>query len=310
MPQQKIIFAGSGEFGLPTLRALHERGHEIVQVISQPDRPAGRGRALTPTPIAQFAIERKLSLLRTTDVNRELLPSADLMIVIAFGQKIAEHVVNHPRLGSINLHASRLPKYRGAAPINWAIIKGEILTGNSIIRVAPRMDAGAILAQSEVRIGEIETAGELHDRLSADGAALTLDLVDALANGRAEETPQAEELATTAPKLKRESAVIDRNRSAHAIANQIRGMFPWPGCRVKLIDADEEVARVTLVRATAITQSNAQPGTIDSNHNIAAGGGGAVVIHEVQPEGKRPMSLVAFRNGHRWEPGMRVESIA
>jgi len=116
----RILFAGAGEFGLPTLRALYDAGHQLVQIISQPDRPAGRGRQLTPTPISQFAIEKNLPLLRTSDINKESLPPADVMVVIAFGQKIATHITEYPRLGSINLHASRLPKFRGAAPINHA----------------------------------------------------------------------------------------------------------------------------------------------------------------------------------------------
>src|SRR3954469_19542920 len=166
----RIIFAGSGEFGLPTLEALRAAGHDIVLVVSQPDRPAGRGRGLQPTPVAAAALAAGLPVLRTADINRETLPPADLMGVIAFGQKIADSVVHHPRLGSVNLHASVLPKYRGAAPINWAIINGETAAGNSVIRLAQRMDAGAVLAQSHVPIGELETAGELHDRLAADGA--------------------------------------------------------------------------------------------------------------------------------------------
>jgi methionyl-tRNA formyltransferase len=154
-----ISFAGSGQFGLPSLRAIQEAGHRVVQVVTQPDRPAGRGRAMTATAVADFATSRNLPVIKTPDLNLQHLPPADVMIVIAFGQKLAEQVVNHPRLGSINLHASLLPRYRGAAPINWAIINGERITGNSVIRMAQRMDAGAILAQSQVQIGEVETAG-------------------------------------------------------------------------------------------------------------------------------------------------------
>src|SRR5215213_7503429 len=141
MTSLRIIFAGAGEFGLPTLRAILDAGHEVVQVVSQPDRPAGRGRQLTPAAVAQLALERDLPLLRTADINAEPLLAADAMVVIAFGQKIADRVVHHPRLGSVNLHASRLPKYRGAAPINAAILGGETITGNSIIRLAQKMDA-------------------------------------------------------------------------------------------------------------------------------------------------------------------------
>jgi methionyl-tRNA formyltransferase len=307
----KILFAGSGEFGLPTLRAIQGAGHDIVQVISQPDRPAGRGRKLTPTPIAQFAIEQNLPVTRTANLNTESLPSADVMVVIAFGQKIADNVVHHPRLGSVNLHASRLPKYRGAAPINAAIVAGEKITGNSIIRLAQKMDAGAILAQSSIEIGELETAGELHDRLAADGAPLMLSVLDALANGTAQEVPQDESAATVAPKMSRDSARIDWSASAEQIARKIRGLYPWPGCRVRLIDSEHnELDRLTLVRARpAKSGSSRPPSEITDRLTVIAGDAREIEIAELQPEGKRPMTLSAYRNGHRWEPFMHLESL-
>jgi methionyl-tRNA formyltransferase len=306
-----IIFAGSGEFGLPTLRALLDAGHRVVQVFTQPDRPAGRGRKLAPTPIGQFAIEHSLPLIRTDDINREPLPPADVMVVIAFGQKIVEAVANHPRWGSINLHSSRLPKYRGAAPINWAILSGDTLTGNSVIRLAQRMDAGAVLAMSELPIGDLETAGELHDRLAADGAPLVLGVLEQLATGTAREMIQDESQASRAIKLNRDLSRIDWAKPADVVARQIRGMYPWPGCRVRLLDASGgERARLTLVRARAVAgHDDAPPAQILSDRTVGTGRG-AIEVAEVQPEGKRPMPLTAFRNGHPWEPGMRLESIA
>jgi methionyl-tRNA formyltransferase len=307
----RIIFAGSGEFGLPTLRALRSAGHQLVQIISQPDRPAGRGRKLAPTPISQFAIENSLPLTRTDDINRESLPPADLMIVIAFGQKISEAVANHPRLGSVNLHASRLPKYRGAAPINWAILNGETETGNSVIRLAQRMDAGAILGISSIKMGDLETAGELHDRLAEDGAPLMLDVVSKLASAEANEIVQDESQATKAPKLTRDSARIDWGKPAEFIARQIRGMYPWPGCRVRLVaGSGKERDRLTLVRATPrITDVPPMPaGEITATHTVSTSQGQLEIL-ELQPEAKRPMSLSAYRNGHLWQPGMRLESI-
>jgi methionyl-tRNA formyltransferase len=307
MPIGDIIFAGSGEFGAPTLRALVGAGHRIPLVITQPDRPAGRGRTLTPTPIASLASSQNLPLLKTSNINAEQLPPADLLIVIAFGQKIAPHIVDHARFGSVNLHASILPKYRGAAPINWAIIRGETIAGNSIIRLAQKMDAGPVLAQSSLPISELETAGELHDRLAVDGAPLMLRLINDLAAGRAAETPQDETQATLAPKLSRESSKLDFTRPAAEIANQIRGMYPWPGCRVRLLDASgEELSRVTLVRARARSvHETIPPAAIGADGTVGAGSA-SIEIVELQPEGKRPMSLDAFRNGHRWEAGMRL----
>lgn len=311
MSPLSIIFAGSGEFGLPTLRALLDAGHRVVHVFSQPDRPAGRGKKLTPTPIAQFAIERNLPLTRTANINVEPLPTADVMVVIAFGQKIAPHVVNHPRLGSANLHASRLPRYRGAAPINWAILRGETITGNSVIRLAEKMDAGAILGQSRVTIGELETAGELHDRLAEDGAPLMLGILTKLGDGSAVETEQDHAAATIAPKLNRDAARIDWNAPAAEIARRVRGLYPWPGCRVRLVD-EQGNARdtLTLVRARVASYVKAcEPGTITPYGTVAAGDKYAVEVVELQPEGKRPMPLAAYRNGHPWEQGMRLESL-
>jgi methionyl-tRNA formyltransferase len=307
----KIIFAGSGEFGLPTLRAVRSAGHEIVQLFTQPDRPAGRGRKLTATPIGQYAIDQSLPLVRTANINTEQLPAADVMVVIAFGQKIADNVVNYPRLGSVNLHASRLPKYRGAAPINAAILAGETISGNSIIRLAQKMDAGAVLGQSSIEIGELETAGELHDRLADDGAPLMIAVLSALGEGIAIETVQDESAATIAPKMSRASAAIDWSHSAEQIARKVRGLYPWPGCRVRLIDIEQnEVDRLTLVRARpARSGSSRPPSEITDRLTVIAGDAFEVEIVQVQPEGKRPMPLSAYRNGHRWECGMRLESI-
>jgi len=308
----RILFAGSGEFGLPTLKALRAAGHFILQVVSQPDRPAGRGRGLTPTPIAQFALESNLPLLRTENINREALSESDVMVVIAFGQKISDAVVQRPRLGSINLHASRLPKYRGAAPINWAILGGETVTGNSVIRLAQRMDAGAVLGQSELAIGELETAGELHDRLAEDGARLVPQVLDALASGAAREVAQDESRATQAPKLSRESASLEWDRPAEEIARRVRGLYPWPGCRVAVCDAEgTELDRLRLVRARPSGEdegSRWSPGEVMTSGFVRAGTG-AVEIVECQPEGKRPMALADYRRGHRWHAGLRLKSI-
>ena len=303
----KILFAGSGEFGAPSLDALMRGGHEIVEVISQPDRPAGRGKQLTPTPIARLAEERGLRAIRTANINDEKLQAADLLVVIAFGQKIAPHVVSHSRLGSVNLHASLLPKYRGAAPINWAMIHGERQTGNSVIRLAEKMDAGAILGQSVVEIGELETAGELHDRLAIDGAKLLVNVVEQLEERIAVEQVQDERLASVAPKMKKEDARLRWEWHAKEIAQRILGMYPWPGCRGRLIRDGQEVGRVTFVRARA-KENRGRDGEILEDGSVGAGVG-SVEIVEVQPEGKRPMSLAAYRNGHLWEAGMRVESL-
>jgi methionyl-tRNA formyltransferase len=311
MPSLNLIFCGSGEFGLPTFSALLGSGHRMVQVISQPDRPAGRGRGLMPTPISQAALAASLPLIRTADINRETLPPADLMLVIAFGQKIADAVVHHARLGSINLHASRLPKYRGAAPINWAIINGESITGNSVIRLAQKMDAGAILAQSQLTIGPVETAGELHDRLAQDGVALVLRVLDDLARGTSTETPQDSSQATLSPKLSRAASKLDFAWPAQQLARQIRGLYPWPGCRIRIADAmGNELARARFARARAAGSEGDRwsPGEIMSDGLIQTGAGGLEIL-EIQPESRAVMALTDYRRGHAWPPGARIESV-
>jgi methionyl-tRNA formyltransferase len=302
-----VIFAGSGAFGEPTLRSLMGAGHQVVRVYTQPDRPAGRGKKLTPTPIATVAAEVGLDLVRTANLNAEPLPPADVLVVIAFGQKIGPAAVHHARLGSVNLHASLLPKYRGAAPINWAMLSGDAVTGNSIIRLAEKMDAGAVLAQSQLTIGESETAGELHDRLAQDGAPLMLRVLSELAAGTAVETEQDASGATIAPKLSRQTATLDWTRPAGEIVRRINGLSPWPGCRVHLSDGDRAPAAVTLVRAKPGVEATGEPGTIHGD-GVLAGDGRTVEVLQVQPEGRRPMPPAEYRNGRPWRDGMRVNS--
>lgn len=305
-----IIFCGSGSFGTPTLTALVDAGHRVVNVITQPDKPAGRGNKLTPTPIALQAESLGLTTQRTNSIDSLLLPPADVMVVIAFGQKIGPAAVNHARLGAVNLHASRLPKYRGAAPIHWAIINGDASTGNSIIRLADRMDAGAILNQTQIFIGDTDTTGDLHDKLASDGTALMLYTLKHLADGSVVETQQDESSATAAPKLSRESAAIDFESQASVVARRINGLSPWPGCRVQLVGSDGlPQLRLTLLRARPV-QGIAQlpPGTIDERGYIVTGGGGAVQLIDVQPDGKRSMPFDAFRLGYRWLSGQTVAS--
>ncbi|HEV7301184.1 MAG TPA: methionyl-tRNA formyltransferase [Tepidisphaeraceae bacterium] len=307
MPPLKLIFAGSGEFGLPTLQRLTADGHEIVRVFTQPDRPAGRGRKLTPTPIGAFAAGAGLPVVATPNINAEQPVESDAMVVIAFGQKIGDPVIHRPHLGSMNLHASLLPKYRGAAPIHWAILRGETITGNSVIRLAQKMDAGAVLGQSHVTIGDLETTGELHDRLAIDGAPLVAQVLADLATGRTTEQAQDESLATLAPKLSRELAKVDFTQPAGEVARAIRGLYPWPGCRVQLTTRDGQPgATVTLVRALPhASATTSAPGNIDGRGHITTADG-TIEIVELQPQGKRPMKLAEFRNGYAWEAGMTV----
>jgi methionyl-tRNA formyltransferase len=307
MHSARIIFAGAGAFGIPALTALLDAHYDVTAVYTQPDRPAGRGRKLTPTPIADFARTRALNVITTPDINTEKLPTTDVMVVIAFGQKIAPHIVNHARLGSVNLHASRLPKYRGAAPINRAIIQGDTITGNSIIRLADKMDAGAVLAMSEIMIGETDTAGDLHDRLARDGGPLVLRVVNQLLHGTIDEVEQDHTHATAAPKLSRETAVIDWTQPCSVVSRFINGLSPWPGCSVHVADKNDTLR---LLRARPIIKSctnTCPPGTMDDAHHIICGSG-AIELIDVQPAGKKPMTFTDYQRGHALKPGTRLAS--
>lgn len=303
MQRLRVVFAGSGEFGLPSLKALTEQ-HEVVAVFTQPDRPAGRGRKLTPTPIGEYGLTRPdLNVSRTADLNAERLPACDVLVVIAFGQKISQTVTTWPRLGAVNLHASRLPKYRGAAPIHRAILGGETVTGNSIIRLAEKMDAGAILGISQLEIGELETTGELHDRLADDGVPLLKSVLDALATGTAVEREQDHGAATVARKITREQTVLDFGKPAGELARMIRGFHPWPGCRVELRETGGKLLRkMTLVRARAVAGSSGQAGVIGSDAMVGTGAGRLEIV-EVHPEGGKVMPLTSYRNGQPWPEG-------
>jgi methionyl-tRNA formyltransferase len=314
----RIVFVGSGDFGLPTLRQLiTDKSVQVVQVVSQPDRPSGRGRIVRSTPVANASANYCLPLLRTKNINAEKLPAADLLVVIAFGQKIGPALARAdgaaaPRLGAINLHASLLPRHRGAAPIHYAILSGDRETGNSVIRLAEQMDAGAVLEQSRVKIGEIETTGELHDRLAVDGAELVMRTIAALARGDARETEQDDRQATAAPKLSAADRKIDWGRPAVEVANKIRGMFPWPGCRVKIGEKSKQGGNeVTLVRARALDGQGPtdamEPGMIDQRGHVLAGDGRFVEVIELRAEGK-VMKLADYARGRPWRAGMHVKS--
>ena len=314
----RIVFAGSGTFGLPTLGALVEGGQEIVLAVTQPGRPAGRGRAVRVGPVKRFARDRGIRLFQPEDINsrpavrriRDARP--DLLLVIAFGQKIGNTILKRPRYGAVNLHASLLPKYRGAAPINWAIINGEAETGLTVIRMTDRMDAGDILGQHATQIGPNETAGELHDRLARLGARLVTEIVRELALDEIQLRHQNETQATFAPRLKKTDGRIDWDRPAADVYNQIRGTTPWPGAYTHWRRRSPKgPLRLVINRAsrTETRAGEAKPGTILA---VQAGGidvaaaTGAVRILELTPAGKCKMSAADFLNGYALRAGAQL----
>jgi methionyl-tRNA formyltransferase len=307
----RLVFLGSGAFGLPTLQAL-AREHEVLAVVSQPDKPAGRGMKLTPTPIAQWAAEHlpKIPLFKPADINDPSIRDqvrafdADAWVVIAFGQKLSEPLLADRF--AINLHASLLPRWRGAAPINAAILAGDTVTGNSVITLAQRMDAGLILGQSTRPVEPTQTAGELHDLLSADGPALVLDVLARKAAGTLDPRTQDEALVTKARKLSKDDGKLDFTQPAAVLSCKINGLNPWPGVAASLhhqvLLNQPAPIQLKLIRAIESDQSppaKARPGEfIGLPEGLVACGDGTVLrLIEVQPPGGKPMPWDAFIRG-------------
>ena len=318
-----IIFLGSGAFGIPSLNALALSHHKILHILSQPDRPAGRGKHLTPTPVSQWALDRNIPLTRTDNANapeilqllRDLKP--DALVVIAFGQKLSNDLlaIAHEWGGHIpiNLHSSLLPKYRGAAPINWAVINNDPTAGVCVIEVTPTMDAGDILASASTPIGPAETAGELHDRLADLGSPLLPKVLDDLANNTVTRTIQDKSQITKAPKLSRETAWIDFTQPAPLVSARIRGLSPWPGVKVEISDTHgSKKVTATLLKCRATPDTHSHPptdcGLLRPDRTIACGTG-SIEILSLQPENKKPMDLHSFANGFPLTPATHLRSI-
>jgi len=307
----RIIYCGSGEFGLPCLKEIAGSDrHELVHVFTQPAQPAGRGKKLRPTPVAQWALENGPAVSEAANINDQAILQQvrglepDLLVVIAFGQKLSQELIKIPRKGAINVHASLLPKYRGAAPINWAIINGEEETGVSIITLADKMDAGLILAQARTQIGEDETASELHDRLAVLAAPVLLETINAVEENRANYEKQDASLVTRAPKMKKSDAFIDWQRTGKEICNMIRGFWAWPEAQSYYVSRRTgRCERVIFAACRAAEGSGeSRPGVLDENLHVACRGG-AVKLLKVKPAGSSLMDFKAFVNGRGCEPG-------
>lgn len=318
-----IVFFGSGAFGLPTLQRLASE-REVLAVVSQPDRPAGRGGHPTPTPIASWTqahlpgipllkperIGEASMVARVRTLARAGSDAPASLVVIAFGQKIPAGLLDG--LFAINLHASLLPRWRGAAPINAAILAGDTRTGNSVITLANRMDAGLVLAQSEREIDPGLTAGELHDLLSADGPDLVLRVLAEHESGTLRPATQDESQVTRADKLSRDDGWVDFSDSPELCRRRIHALTPWPGVTVSYRTEGLKPLRVRAESDPTGSSSSPAPGTIldPREGTIACGSGGVLRILEVQPAGKRPMTWQAFANGKRVLAGERLEGRA
>jgi methionyl-tRNA formyltransferase len=308
----KIVYLGSGEFGVECLNALSNSEHDLRFIVTQQPNPAGRGRKPQPTPVAHWANVHSIPFIEVDNVNASEVVEKiagyepDLIVVIAFGQKIGNELINLPPKGSINVHASLLPKYRGAAPINWAIINGETTTGISIITLSEKMDAGQILAQSQTDIAADETAGRLHDRLAKMAASLLLKTIGRITSGTAIYVEQDHEKATLAPKLKKSDGFLDFAESAEVLARKIRGFWSWPGASANYISKKTgKSIRVTIAMAEVMTlhkPPQISPGTFDENLNVICGQG-ALKITQIKPAGSPLMAFKDFTNGRQTRPG-------
>lgn len=300
----KIIFAGTPEFAAASLAALLETEHRIVAVYTQPDRPAGRGRKLTPSPVKQLALARGIPVcqplsLRDTDAQRALAEfDADLMIVVAYGLLLPQAVLDTPKLGCINVHASLLPRWRGAAPIHRALLAGDNETGITIMQMDAGLDTGAMLSIARCPIHPDDTSGRLHDRLAELGARTLVDTLDPLARGELAGTPQDDSLACYAAKLEKREGMIDWARPASVLERQVRGLNPWP---VAYTEMSGQTLRVWAARAEAGVAKE-PPGTIlaqQPDSLLIATGEGFLALTQLQLPGGKPTPVSALLNAHK-----------
>ena len=304
----RLIFMGTPEFSVPALKALHENGQDILLVVTQPDRPKGRGRKMSPPAVKATALELGYRVLQPTsiktaafrDVVAQLEP--DFLIVIAFGNILPEYVLTLPHRGTINVHASLLPKYRGPAPIQWAIINGEKETGVCTQLMKKKLDTGDILLSACEPIRPEDTAGELHDRLSAKSALVLIDTLKGLAENTLQPKPQNHSLATYAPMLSKDDGLINWNKSAESLVNFIRGVNPWPGAYTFLDDK-----RLKIFKSHPIaTDIKEFPGTVlkgFADELRVATADGVLCVEEIQGDSGKRLLIKDFLRGHKIPPG-------
>lgn len=305
----RVVFMGTPEFALPTLAGLIDSGVRIVGVFTQPDRPKGRGRKLEASPVKQLALEQGLAVfqpqrLREQDAIRqvrELRP--ELIVVVAYGQILPQEVLDIPKFGCINVHASLLPRHRGAAPINRALIEGDPMAGVTTMQMDAGLDTGAMLVKKSLAVSPNEDAGQLHDRLAELGCEALEETLARLCAGTLNPEKQEDRCSTYAPMLKKEDGLVDWSRPAAAIHNQVRGLYPWPGAFTYL---DGEVLKIA---DTRIAPDSGEPGQILSidKHGVGvACGEGSVQIRKLQLPGKKMLPAADFVRGAKLQPGSKL----
>ncbi|HEV3142215.1 MAG TPA: methionyl-tRNA formyltransferase [Vicinamibacterales bacterium] len=310
----RIVFFGTPQFAVPAFDALLRSHHSLVGVVTRVDRPRGRGQKTTDAPIKARAVQARLAILQPeklsdpTFLDRLRALHADLGVVVAYGKILTDAVLAIPRLGLVNVHASLLPKYRGAAPVHRAVIAGESETGVTIMRVVKALDAGPMLARARRPIGPDDTSDDLERDLAARGAALLVETVDAIAAGSAHEESQDDSAATYAPRLTKDDGIVEWSATAAQIHNQIRGLRPWPHAFTF-----HGGRRLILLRSSTrdVGAATGPPGAIldaSGDRLIVATGAGALRLTEIQSEGKRPMAVRDFLAGHRLAVGDRLSA--
>ena len=300
----KILFMGTPDFAVPSLQALIEAGHEIVGVFTQPDKPKNRGMKLLPTPVKVVALEHDIPVFQPTKLRdgtaletiQGLAP--DLIVVAAYGRILPQEILDYPKLGCINVHSSLLPKYRGSAPIHWAILNGDAESGVTIMNVVLELDAGDIISQAVTPIDPDETVETLHDRLADMGAKLLVDTVVSIENGTATRTPQQADLVTHAPMLSRALSPMDFTRPARELHNQVRGLIPWPAAVTELNGTRCKIFSTSVLAET----TGKEPGTViaadKKGLKIASGDGTVLQINELQADGGKRLKAADYLRGH------------
>ncbi len=302
-PPWRIVFFGTPSFAIPTLQGLLEGPDKVVGVVTQPDREKGRGRKVVISPVKEFALQHGLNPLQPEKAKEEAFQKAlrdlqpDLMVVVAYGQILPKSILNIPKYGAVNVHASLLPKYRGAAPIAWAILNGENVTGVTTMVMDEGMDTGDILLQAEVPVGSDDTCQILHDRLASLGTRLLIETLERMKQGNIQPIPQDPSKATYAPPLKKEDGHIDWKRDADEIDRQVRALNPWPGAFTGL---DGRLLRIYkgAVREKPLTGKTGSVVWVGADFIEVEAGRNAYIIKEVQLEGRRRMGIREFLSGH------------
>lgn len=304
----KLIFMGTPEFAAPAIDSLIAAGHEIAAVFSQPDKPKGRGYTLTPPPVKVKALEHNISVYQPTTMKdgealkifREIQP--DVAVVIAYGKILPKEILDAPKYGCINVHASLLPKYRGAAPIQWSVIDGESKTGVTAMQMDVGLDTGDMLMKCETPIDPNETAGELHDRLSEMGAKLIVETLAALEQGALQPQQQDDSQSCYAKMLTKELCAVDWSKDAQTIHNQIRGLSPWP---VAVAVLEGKKLKIHRSAVSELTNDTAQCGEVIAVNplTVQCGGNTAIELLEIQAEGKKRMKSEDYLRGHKIELG-------